>query len=308
MKKIIIFLALILCYYKGFSQVTPIAPPTYKNIRIQNLNSQGDYTRCLILLHEAYAGTIIGNNHAIGTLIAMRGSAVSWNRLNVAEINTSSAYDSNAGSVNSVYNNAVAWKLMTCIYKGKKYLALDVPYQDSYHDFGYHFTGWTQSTGENMLAVAYEFAGQPLNQDVLSNIENFVPNQTEVYDASVVSISGDVGIGTTVPKEKLSVNGKIRAHEVKVEISGWPDYVFKKDYSLPSLEKTEQYIKEKGYLPGMPSAKEVELNGLELGEMNKRLLQKVEEITLYMIEMKKENAILKQDVQMLKSKINKRKL
>ncbi len=217
MKRAIIFLTFILCYYKSFSQVTSIAPPTYKNIVIPIYDNRGDYTRYIILLHEAYAETPIGNNHAIGTIVALRGSTGSWNRLNVANINTSSAYNTNGGSVNSTYNNAVAWKLKTCIYKGKKYLALDVPYQDSHHDFGYHFTGWTQSTGENMLAVAYEVSGQPVNQDVISNIENFIPNQTEVYDAAVFSISGDVGIGTTIPREKLSVNGNIRAKEIKVE-------------------------------------------------------------------------------------------
>ncbi|WP_214228800.1 hypothetical protein [Pedobacter sp. B4-66] len=99
--------------------------------------------------------------------------------------------------------------------------------------------------------------------------------------------NGNLGIGTASPAEKLSVNGKIRAHEIKVETSGWPDYVFAKGYQLTSLEETEKHIKEKGHLPGIPSAEEVKANGIDLGEMNSKLLKKIEELTLYMIEQNK---------------------
>lgn len=101
--------------------------------------------------------------------------------------------------------------------------------------------------------------------------------------------NGNVGIGTKSPAEKLSVKGKIRAQEVKVETANWPDYVFAKDYQLPSLKETEQHIKDKGYLPGIPSAEEVKANGIDLGDMNARLLKKIEELTLYLIEIKKES-------------------
>jgi hypothetical protein len=96
--------------------------------------------------------------------------------------------------------------------------------------------------------------------------------------------NGNVGIGTTSPTERLSVNGKIRAQEIKVETSGWPDYVFAKDYQLPSLQETEQHIKDKGHLLGIPSAEEVKANGIDLGEMNAKLLKKIEELTLLLIE------------------------
>ena len=111
--------------------------------------------------------------------------------------------------------------------------------------------------------------------------------------------AGNVGIGTTaISGWELAVGGKIRAEEVKVE-TGWADYVFKDDYQLPSLEEVEKHIAEKGHLINIPSAAEVEANGILLGEMNKLLLEKIEELTLYLIELKKKNEQLKEDVQQL---------
>lgn len=95
-----------------------------------------------------------------------------------------------------------------------------------------------------------------------------------------ITSSGNIGIGTTSPAEKLSVNGKIRSHEVKVETANWPDYVFEPSFHLPDLSQTEQFIQEHKHLPGIPSAKEVEKDGINLGEMNAKLLQKIEELTL----------------------------
>lgn len=99
--------------------------------------------------------------------------------------------------------------------------------------------------------------------------------------------NGNFGIGTKSPAEKLSVKGKIRAQEIKVETANWPDYVFEKDYQLPSLDEIEQHIKEKGHLQGIPSAEEVKANGVELGEMNAKLLKKIEELTLIVIQLNK---------------------
>ncbi|WP_430906538.1 hypothetical protein [Maribacter sp. 2-571] len=96
--------------------------------------------------------------------------------------------------------------------------------------------------------------------------------------------SGNVGIGTADPGAdwKLAVNGKIRAKEIKVE-TGWADYVFEKDYPLPTLDEVGEHIAKKGHLINIPSAAEVETNGVELGEMNKLLLEKIEELTLYIL-------------------------
>ena len=98
---------------------------------------------------------------------------------------------------------------------------------------------------------------------------------------------GNIGIGTTNPNGwKLAVNGSIRAKEIKVE-TGWSDFVFEKDYKLPTLKQVESHIKAKGHLKDIPSAKEVEENGIFLGEMDSKLLQKIEELTLYTIAQEK---------------------
>jgi hypothetical protein len=101
-----------------------------------------------------------------------------------------------------------------------------------------------------------------------------------------------LGIGTSTFVDgtdtyRLAVKGAIRADRVKVYTT-WADFVFEKNYKLPTLEEVEKQILLEGHLKDIPSAKEVEAKGIELGEMNKLLLQKVEELTLYIIEMNKE--------------------
>lgn len=118
---------------------------------------------------------------------------------------------------------------------------------------------------------------------------------------------GNLGIGTTTPGSyKLAVAGKIAATgEVRVFTDGttvFPDYVFDPAYVLPSLDETEKYVKENRHLPEVPSAKEFEKDGMSLNDMNVILLKKVEELTLYMIEMKKQNEELKVRVGKLEKK------
>ncbi|WP_075341880.1 DUF4200 domain-containing protein [Tenacibaculum agarivorans] len=104
------------------------------------------------------------------------------------------------------------------------------------------------------------------------------------------TFKGSVGIGTKNTKGfKLGVNGKIAATEVKVATyANWADFVFKNDYDLPSLKEVENHIKENGHLANIPSAEEVKKNGFFLGEMDAKLLQKIEELTLYTIQQEKE--------------------
>lgn len=98
-----------------------------------------------------------------------------------------------------------------------------------------------------------------------------------------VNSLGYVGIGTANPDAMLAVNGTIHSRAVKVDASGWPDYVFQKDHRLPPLSEVEAYIHLHEHLPEIPSEQEIAKTGLDLGEMNKLLVKKVEELTLYLI-------------------------
>jgi hypothetical protein len=124
----------------------------------------------------------------------------------------------------------------------------------------------------------------------------------------ILTANGSLGIGTTTTgSHKLAVEGSIGAREIKVQATGWSDFVFKKDYKLTTLEEVENHIKEKGHLENIPSEEEVLKNGINLGEMNSKLLQKIEELTLYLIEMKKENIIQNQEIDNLKKQLSSKK-
>ncbi len=127
--------------------------------------------------------------------------------------------------------------------------------------------------------------------------------QIKTNKGHLLLVGGSVGIGTTTPTEKLSVNGTIRSKEVKVEAAPWPDYVFATDYALPTLKETETFIQKNHRLPNMPSAEEVAENGIALGEMNRLLVEKVEELTLHMIQLEKENREMEKRFQELEKLI-----
>lgn len=123
--------------------------------------------------------------------------------------------------------------------------------------------------------------------------------------------NGNVGIGTTTPDQKLTVNGTIHSKEVIVDTNITPDYVFQKyytgkselksDYTFPTLTEIENFTKKNNHLLGVPSAKEMQEKGISLGEISNILLQKIEELTLYTIEQQKELERLKTENENYKS-------
>jgi hypothetical protein len=126
-------------------------------------------------------------------------------------------------------------------------------------------------------------------------------NNANVTERLRITESGNIGIGTPDPGSfKLAVNGKIWTQEVNVQMTNpGPDYVFEKNYDLLPLNELETYIDQNKHLPEVPSAKEMEKDGLNLKEMNLILLKKVEELTLHLIEKDKQMIILEKRVQQL---------
>lgn len=137
---------------------------------------------------------------------------------------------------------------------------------------------------------------------------NFSTGGSDIYNSQIrmrITSSGDVGIGTNDPKSKLAVNGDIRATEVTVLADVTvPDYVFEPDYELRTLKETKKYIEENRHLPEIPSASEIGENGIDLGEMNMKLLKKIEELTLYQIELLEKLEAQSERLQQVENELN----
>ncbi|TKC05240.1 hypothetical protein [Pedobacter frigoris] len=187
-----------------------------------------------------------------------------------------------------------------------KYLAFGKPLDNEYNTIGslYSSAGFTISHGlkphPSQAKLVYSFPTMSRSAIMVGGFSengiNFYTQQSsektmgDSFDDSprmLIRNDGNVGIGTTIPNAKLAVNGNIRAKEIKVETANWPDYVFLPSYKVPTLQEIEKHIKDHGHLPGIPSASEVKANGVDLGDMNAKLLQKIEELTLHLIEQNK---------------------
>jgi hypothetical protein len=129
------------------------------------------------------------------------------------------------------------------------------------------------------------------------------------FDASagsyrvLISSAGDVGIGTTNPVSKLAVNGNITAKDVMVTNTGWSDFVFRPGYRLRPLSEVNAFIQANHHLPDIPTEAEVKEKGVSLGEIQAKLLAKVEELTLHMIQADDRNNRLEEQNQELRNRI-----
>jgi hypothetical protein len=164
---------------------------------------------------------------------------------------------------------------------------------------GIHF-GYLSETHANYRksALVFERIDQHANGKIHLLNGNTGSASATLADARLtIDQNGNVGIGTVNPDELLSVDGTVHAEEVVVDLLvPGPDYVFDKDYELRSLEQIQSYITANNHLPEVPSAKEMEEKGINLGEMNMLLLKKVEELTLYLIQQQAEIEELKNKI------------
>ena len=140
-----------------------------------------------------------------------------------------------------------------------------------------------------------------LSQDGANGLNFWQPttSNTDVNNYVLfLNDNGNVGIGTYNPQAKLAVNGEILAKSVKVNTNSiyWPDYVFSPEYKLMELNDLKNYVEKNKHLPGIQSAKEVGEQGeVDLGEINTKLLEKIEELTLYIIDLQKQIDELKEN-------------
>jgi len=152
-----------------------------------------------------------------------------------------------------------------------------------------------QSTDSNIATIATDSGNGGGGSSVWSEQEN------------TASYNGEVAIGTnTVPNGyKMAVSGNVIAEEIRVQLSGnWPDYVFSQEYRLTPLKEIQKYIEKNGHLPRIPSAKEVEGSGIVLGEMNRLLLEKIEELTLHAIQQEERIEELQEQLKALSDNFN----
>jgi len=147
--------------------------------------------------------------------------------------------------------------------------------------------------------------------DVAGSFQFLTTNTSFDYGERMrITADGDVGIGTTNPQGyKLAVAGSaaidgiVKTTELEVKLDVWSDFVFNDDYKLMPLDQIEKYIKENKHLPDVPSASEVTSNGLKVGEMNAVMMQKIEELTLYLIEQDKKIKKLSSENEALREQI-----
>jgi hypothetical protein len=146
--------------------------------------------------------------------------------------------------------------------------------------------------GTNALTKSYiDISGYSVLPDMNQNIVL----GTRGLERMRILSNGNIGIGTSAPDAKLAVNGDIKARKVKITATEWPDYVFGENYQLMDIMEVADFIDKNKHLPGVPSETDIRrTNEIELGNMNTILLKKIEELTLYIIELKKENIAMKE--------------
>ena len=285
------------------------------------------------------AAVAIGSSTALGIYSSALGNSTAGGDYSFAASGGKGSGKYSAGLNQAWANNTNATALGTSLADGEVSFAAGTGYAHGQYStaFGHGGAYGDYSLAGGDMSEAWGYASTALGSYVttsgknsmilgtgdvpnLSSLTNKIDNSLMIGFGSVKLPSvfvgpadpknekaqfGFVGIGTTTPKYELSVNGTIVAKSaVLVEnLPGeWPDYVFKKDYSLMPLRDVEKFIESNHHLPGVPSHEEIKKEGLNLGEMEMIMMKKIEELTLHMIQIEKENEALKSMVKELKTK------
>ena len=257
--------------------------------------------------------TVSGKTNMPGGLNVTGATSLATTTISALTVNSFKAQNA------STFNGTAAFKKIvtfdtTATFKGKASFDKNIVVYGG----GIFYNGLEIKTGSSMYNNVRFYASNGWAHISACGYNNYDPMAflAQKYNFK----NGNVGIGVEDPQAKLHVAGKIlctgeievadlnsnsinvnslNAKDIQMDMHGAADYVFEDNYDLKSLSEVESYVNEHKHLPGMPSAAEMDANGVSVSKMSNLLLEKVEELTLHMIKLEKENAALKAKVESL---------
>lgn len=293
--------------------IVTIGTTTNKNLVIDNdeIQARGNGAAALLSLNSFGGNIWIGKDPLLTTTPIIHANSITGNVGIGNEANSNNRMFVNGSTENSetvlrckvnysntAHSTTIITKAIAGISTVETAFGVGVYGEGTFEGVSGYATGSGNSDHHGVYGLA-DGSGSGKHIGIYGSATGGSENYGGYFDTKVFANAiriGDVGNEAEAESAgyKLCVDGKIICEELKVQDSGnWPDYVFSTDYKLSTLEEVEQQIKNDKHLPGIPSACEIEENGFFIGEMQKMLMEKVEELTLYVIELKKENKQLK---------------
>jgi hypothetical protein len=230
---------------------------------------------------------------------------------NVSDVNGPVLFGYNGGALGS-YTNSLGSGKLAFTWDNNNYMNFNgVTNFNGNAQFNNNAIYLQTGTQNHGLAYYYSYNGKTVDGPVLYGWSGGALGSSSSGEQIALQWASDgrVAIGGDLYHDasyKLAVYGKIIATEMVVHALNWPDYVFKAGYKLPSITELKEFINLNNHLPGIPSSREVQSAGIGVGEMANKQMEKIEELTLYMIQLKEEIDGLKKDNEILKASINKK--